>query len=213
MLKLLKPSMPGMARLLWGLLIVAASSAFTAPDVHAKAQVCGVDKGADASAEDRNAADLCENNPTGTAGYSQIGNYYEYTIPYAIDGNELAERLVKTCVDGEVIKTSGTFKLVSNIDSEFFMSSSSTAPWSALIPANDNNSQPSMHLLESLTTGDSSTPGERFFVGYTTEYVFKKFTTAFRGSTAIWPKGTLVRIGVRNSNVTNQLALDDTNFR
>lgn len=167
--------------------LMLALSAFARPAA-AKGDICGVDQGAPTTG--RVVDKRCNLvSGTGSKGYSEPALVFEYNI----DADQYS---VKTCdANGNTIDAtaSGKFKLVSSVANEYFMSDSSGAPWSSLFGATEIQNQPTQHLLEALS------PGDRFYVGFTTEFPLVEFTTRLRTSTDALPPLTKLRFGVRNA--------------
>jgi hypothetical protein len=178
------------------LLLVALS---LAPQVvFAKAAMCGVDNGAPTAG--RTVTDTCGLvSGTGKPGFTEPGNFYEIKISQ----NSRVANPGPNCPDGP---RAGRFKMVSDITSEFWMSNSVGTPWASLLGATQTGPFPPIHLLEELE------PGARFFVGYTTEFPFERFTSLFRLNNPVLPAGTLIRLGVRNGNLPLGQPVMSTDF-
>ena len=169
------------AWLLGWLLLVALSLAPQA--AFAKSDYCGTDNGAPSAG--REVDDECNLvSGTGVAGFSEPLNAFEIII----DRNDTA---ANRC-DGQ--PSAGGFQMVSDVLSEFWVNNSQTSPWNSLRGATDTGKYVAAHLLDELD------PGDRFFVGFTTEFSLEEFTVNFRLNNAVLPAGTLVRMGVRQGN-------------
>ena len=137
---------------------------------------------------------------TGVAGFSEAGNFYEYTI------SANSREVILCDASGTQTGVTGSmFKMVSDVESEFFNSSSVGSPWGSLVGAVQTGVYPDIHTLATIQ------PGGRFYIGYTTEHPHEAFTNLFRLSTEVLPVGTLIRLGIRNGNQASPPIISDPN--